>query len=51
MAIRYEPKLQAFYKRKSAEGKHHGTALRAVYRKLLARIYVVPKEQRSYLVH
>ncbi len=51
MAIRYEPELQAFYERKCAEGKHHGTALGAVCRKLLARIYVVLKEQRPYVVH
>jgi transposase len=51
MAVRYEPELQAFYKRKRAEGKHHGTALGAVCRKLLARIYVVLKEQRPYVVH
>ncbi len=50
-AIRHEPELQAFYERKCAEGKHHGTALGAVCRKLLARIYVVLKEQRPYIVH
>ena len=51
MAIRYEPELQAFYERKCAEGKHHGTVLGAVCRKLLARIYIVLKEQRPYSVH
>jgi transposase len=51
MSIRYEPELQAFYERKCAQGKHHGTALGAVCRKLLARIYVVLKEQRPYVVH
>jgi transposase len=51
VAIHHEPELQAFYERKRAEGKHHGTALGAVCRKLLARIYVVLKEQRPYIVH
>ena len=51
MAIQYEPELRAFYQRKRAEGKHHGTALGAVCRKLLARIYVVLKQQRPYVVH
>ncbi|MBV9468527.1 MAG: IS110 family transposase [Abitibacteriaceae bacterium] len=50
-AIQHDPELQAYYKRKRAEGKHHGTALGAVCRKLVGRIYVVLKEQRPYLVH
>jgi transposase len=50
-AIQHDPDLQAYYKRKRAQGKHHGTALGAVCRKLVDRIYVVLKEQRPYLVH
>ena len=50
-AIQHDPELQAYYQRKRAEGKHHGTALGAVCRKLLGRIYVVLKEQRPYLIH
>jgi len=50
MAIRYDPELQAYYRRKRAEGKAHGTALGAVCRKLLVRIYVVLKEQRPYII-
>lgn len=50
MAIQYDPELKAYYQRKRAEGKHHGTALGAVCRKLLGRIYVVLKEQRPYLI-
>jgi len=50
MAIRYDPELQAYYRRKRAEGKAHGTALGAVCRKLLVRIYVVLKEQRHYII-
>jgi hypothetical protein len=34
-AIQHDPDLQAYYQRKRAEGKHHGTALGAVCRKLL----------------
>ncbi len=48
MAIQHEPDLKSFYARKRAEGKPHGVALGAVCRKLLARIYVVLKEQRPY---
>ena len=50
-AIQHAPELQAYYQRKRAQGKHHGTALGAVCRKLLGRIYVVLKEQRPYLIH
>ena len=60
MAIRYDPELRAYYDRKRKEGKHHtdpvrsvlgGTALGAICRKLLARIYIILKEQRPYIVH
>lgn len=51
VAIQHDPELNAFYERKRAEGKAHGTALGAVCRKLLARIFVVLKEQRPYIVH
>jgi transposase len=50
MAIRHDPELQAFYQAKRQEGKHHGTVVGAVCRKLLARVYVVLKEQRPYLI-
>jgi transposase len=50
MAIRYDPELQAFYQAKRKEGKHHGTVIGAVCRKLMARVYVVLKEQRPYLI-
>lgn len=48
VAMRHDPELQAFYQRKRAEGKAHGTALGAVCRKLLGRIYVILKEGRPY---
>lgn len=50
MAVMHDPELRAYYQHKRAEGKHHGTALGAVCRKLLNRIYIVLKEQRSYQV-
>lgn len=50
MAIQYEPELKAFYQAKRDQGKHHGTAVGAVCRKLLARIYVILKEQRPYII-
>jgi transposase len=50
VAVRYDPDLQAFYEAKREEGKHHGTVIGAVCRKLLARIYVILKEQRPYVI-
>ena len=50
MTILYEPELKAFYQSKRDQGKHHGTAIGAVCRKLLARIFVVLKEQRPYII-
>jgi transposase len=47
-ARRSDPELAAFYQRKLAEGKHPNTALGAVCRRLLNRIYSVVKEQRPY---
>jgi len=50
VAIRFDPELQAYYQRKRAEGKAHGTALGAACRKLLHRIYIVLKEERPYVI-
>jgi transposase len=50
IAVRHDPELQAFYEAKRKEGKHYGTAIGAVCRKLLARIYVILKEQRPYVI-
>ena len=50
VAIKHDPQLQAYYQRKRQEGKAYGTALGAICRKLLARIYIVLKEQRPYVV-
>jgi transposase len=51
MAIHYDADLAAYYQRKRAEGKHHNTVIGAICRKLLARVYVVLKEQRPYVIH
>jgi transposase len=50
VASQHDAELQAYYERKRAEGKHHNTVLGAICRKLLARIFVVLKEQRPYAV-
>jgi transposase len=50
MAIQSDAELRAYYDRKRAEGKAHGTALGAVCRKLLTRIYFILKENRPYEV-
>jgi transposase len=46
----HNPDLAAFYQRKRDQGKHHNTAMAAVCHRLLARIYVVLKEQRPFQV-
>jgi len=48
MAIQHNEEMKAYYQKKRAEGKAHGTALGAVCRKLLIRIYVILKENRPY---
>jgi transposase len=50
VASQHDAELQTYYERKRAEGKHHNTVVGAICRKLLARIFVVLKEQRPYEV-
>ena len=50
VAVQHDPDLQAYYQAKRKEGKHYGTVIGAVCRKLLARIYVILKEQRPYVI-
>jgi transposase len=50
MASIHDPELRSFYQRKRAEGKAYGTAIGAVCRKLLHRIFIVLKEQRPYVI-
>lgn len=47
-ALLANPELRDYYDKKRAEGKPHGVAMGAVCRKLLARVYVILKEQRPY---
>jgi Transposase IS116/IS110/IS902 family. len=49
-ARRYNPDLQQYFEAKIRAGKPYGIAMSAVCRKLLARIYVVLKENRPYEV-
>jgi len=48
MAIQHNEELKVYYAKKRAEGKAHGTALGAVCRKLLVRVFVILKENRVY---
>jgi len=50
MATQHDPQLRAYYQRKRDEGKAHGTAIGAVCRKLLHRIYIILKENRPYVI-
>lgn len=50
MATQHESQLHDFYQRKRAASKAHGTAVGAVYRTLLLRIYVALREQRPYVI-
>lgn len=50
LAIQHNEELKVYYQKKRKEGKAHGTALGAVCRKLLVRIYVILKENRPYVV-
>lgn len=50
MAILHDAELRAYYDRKRQEGKAHGTALGAICRKLITRVYIVLKEDRPYEV-
>ena len=50
-SLLHNPELRAYYDKKRGQGKPHGVAMGAVCHKLLARIYVILKEQRPYVVH
>lgn len=50
VASQHDAELRAYYERKRTEGKHHNTIIGALCRKLLARIFIVLKEQRPYTV-
>lgn len=46
--LKTEGELATYYHKKRKEGKAHGTALGAMCRKLLGRVYVILKENRPY---
>jgi transposase len=50
MARIKDPELNAFYQKKRAEGKSYGTAMGAMCRKLLVRIFVILREKRPYVI-
>jgi transposase len=50
VARQHDPELKNYYQKKKLEGKHHNTVIGALCRKLLARIYVILKEERPYVV-
>ncbi len=50
MSILHNEELKEYYHKKRKEGKAHGTAVGAVCRKLLIRIFVILKEKRPYVV-
>jgi transposase len=48
-SLLHNPEMKQYYDKKRAEGKVHGVAMGAVCHKLLGRIYIIMKEQRSYV--
>jgi transposase len=48
VACRHDPVFKAFYEKKRAEGKAHGTAIGAVARKLTYTIHAVLKANKPY---
>lgn len=50
VARQYDPELKAYYERRRAEGKAYSTIMGAICRKLLARVYVVLRENRPYVI-
>jgi transposase len=45
----HDPDLHTYYDNRRAEGKDHGTVMGAICRKLLARIFVILRDQRPYV--
>lgn len=50
VAAQVDPELNAFFQAKLKEGKHYKVAIGAVSRKLVARIFIVLKENRPYVI-
>lgn len=49
VAAFHDPVLSAYYQKKTAEGKHHYTAIGAVARKLTLIIYAVLRDNKPYV--
>lgn len=49
IAVFNDPALSAYYHKKRAEGKHHGTVIGAVSRKLINIIFVVLRDNKPYV--
>lgn len=49
VAIRHDPGIKAYWKRKKAEGKHSGIVLNAVKFKIVLRMFAVIKRQKPYV--
>jgi transposase len=50
MAVQFDPDLRTYYQARREQGKPHGVVLGAISRKLLARIFIILKEQRPYQI-
>jgi transposase len=48
VAAQHDADLQAYYQARREQGKPHGVIMGAICRRLLARIFVILKEQRLY---
>lgn len=44
-----DPNLNEYYLKKKAEGKHHGTIIGAIARKLIYRIFIVLRDNVTYI--
>lgn len=48
-AMMHDPELKAYYNRKRAEGKDHGTVMNALKFKLITRAFAVIKRGTPYV--
>jgi transposase len=48
-AIRYDPEIKAYYKRKESEGKDHKLIINAISCKLVNRVFATVKRQTPYV--
>jgi len=48
-AIAWNPQIKAYYKRKTAEGKHKASVINAVRAKIIARCFAVIKRKTPFV--